>query len=165
MFLKIPNGAACIPVEALINLRFIRRITCHPYESGHQLLAHFPNNCGPLNCLADEREKVVILKGPCTKEFAYIQQRKLLNDGPVNDRFVHSLDDVEIDLHKIASVVKWYDDKRNAFRVTAHVAFGVQKSPYPHGIVALGYPNSKSRADDVFGTFAFTCRAIELEID
>ena len=162
MFIHIATDTE---TETLINLNFALSIILQPYESGYQLVADFPNNCKPLKHVAPERERVVILRGPCTKEYADIQRNKLLAQSPEYDRFARSVDGVCFDLHDIASVVKWYDDRKCAFRVTAYFASDVRKSPSDRASVDLECPSSKCVANEVLGVFAIKCSAIRLEFD
>lgn len=157
MFIQIANDT----VDALVNLKHAPSITARPYNSGYQLVAEFPEHWKPFDSLRDETGKVVILKGPCTEEYANDMRNELSAESPKIERFARTPDDESVNLNHIALVIK----ERGAqhFHVIAYYAYGIERS-YPRGIY-LCYPtiDNEEDANQAFGVVATQCEAIQLE--
>ena len=157
MFIQIANDI----LDALINLKHASSITARPYESGYQLVAEFPKNWKPFDCLTDETGKVVILKGPCMEQFANHKLEELSVERPKIERFAYTPDNQPVNLNHIAVVIK--ERGVQDFHVIAYCAYGIERS-CPRGHY-LCYPtiDNEEDANQVFGIVAIQCGAIQLE--
>lgn len=165
MFIQITS-------DTLINLNFAPTPTIKVQgdEVLYQVVADLPDNCSPLLIAVEGRErlvegeqKVALLKEPGSEEYANIQLEKLVTKSPEYNRCARDADGVCFNLDHVASVVKWYDDVQRTYHVTANFAFEIQQKWVQTDGVELYCGDEKSVADDVFGVFATSCRAIRFD--
>ena len=127
MFIQITS-------DTLINLNFVPTIKLQGEDGLYQVVAEFPDNCNPLSIAVEGREhlvegeqKVALLREPHSEAYANIQLKKLVTKSPEYNRFARSGYSVWFNRDHVASVVKWYDDVRRTYHVTANVAFEIHQ--------------------------------------
>ena len=160
MFIEIKNRDNDV-LDALINLDYVQSIKVVDCGPLHQIEAYFPNNCTLLRKLglANDRERISILKEPSTKRFAEIKLKEIKAANPTYERCRQDYNGKWFDLDHIASVVKWRES--NQYQVVANFAFEKQSGSNPRCITLSSRYAEESEADKCLSFFAHCVSAIE----